>query len=309
MWDISERQNLDKMQRLLAARHTCFKLPNFLVFAGLVVSVLFSLSALAQVWWPTCFSPYGGYVALASVSYGLIEAWKLDPFVERRSALCAEIIDTFDRDLFEIDRNEHTKQGATRQIISHSSDAASDGAKKNFKDWYSRELSRLPIQVSALIAQYTTTSYDNALRRSYLAILKALLWIIWATILIVAVVGDLTIQSFLISVMVPFLPILTWCLKNLGKTQNLISDQERAISIMESQWSAVLGQRLSGDNLRDAIRDNQDDLFRRRSSSTLLLPLLYKFLRPKLEGNASRGALEFITEYERSRGRMLNGLQ
>ena len=115
--------------------------------------------------------------------------------------------------------------------------------------------------------------------------------------ILILIYGNLDAQTFVLSVMIPFLPILTWVLKMTSKTKLMVLDQDRALKIIDSQWLSVRAKRLNGANLKEAVKDNQADLFRRRAMSTLLFPLLYWILRPKLEGYAHRDAKRFVEEY------------
>lgn len=285
------------MIKYLIARNQLYILPNLLVVIGFSVAIFLSVSSLAQVWWPEKFLQYATYIAAVSVIYAIFDSYLLDPFVESRTFGCAEVIDQFDRKLFDMDGNEHTRGLVSRATIDDMAHRGSKMPLSQFKNWYREELGDLPRDAAVLVAQYTSMAYNKALRESYLRMLRYAQFVILALVVLIFILGNLDAQTFVLSVMVPFLPILTWVLKMLSKTKLMVSDQDRALKIIDSQWQLVCDRKLSGANLKDAANDNQADLFRRRAMSTLLFPSLYRILRPKLEGYAHRDAKRFVEEY------------
>lgn len=299
IWNINDIQNSSRMLDLLAARNYNYKLPNLIVFTGFLFVFFLSLASLGQVWLPDLLGSLPPYLAAASLIYTLIESWLIDPMVERRSIKGAELIDEFDRDLFGLDKNEHSRSGISRASVFQDAATLEEEKRGGIMDWYSHCLGDLPRDVAALVAQYTATSYDLALRKSYVKYLRVAIVVLFGLIIVIAMAGNIPFHDFVLYVMVPFLPILNWCIKNNVRTAALIEDQRRALKLMEVQWSTICQKQLTGQNLKDALMCNQADLFRRRCSSVLIFPTLYKALRPRLEGHAHRNAEAFVNEYGR----------
>lgn len=187
-----------------------------------------------------------------------------------------------------------------RSSIVHDAANLKEDKREGISGWYSHHLGCLPRDVAALVAQYTSTSYDQALRKSYVKYLEIGIAFLLGIIGVIVMIGNLHFHDFVLNVMVPFLPLLNWCIKNKVRTVALIDDQDRALKLMYVQWHSICRKQLAGKNLKDALKDNQADLFRRRCSSVLIFPMLYNVLRPRLEGHAHRSAEAFVNEYGRS---------
>lgn len=301
IWNIDDKQNTQEMLDLLAARNYNYKLPNTLIFLGFIFSAFLSMVSLLQVWIPSGYAGFPAYLAAISLVYTVHESWLIDPISERRSIRGAELIDEFDRELFNIEKNQHTRDTISRASVIQDAKTIDEETREYLKGWYSYHLGRLPIEYAALVAQYTATGYDQALRKSYITILQVAIFFLIAVILTTAMVSNMSFHEFVIKVMVPFLPLLNWCIKNYVRTKALVVDQDRSLKLMDVQWAAICRKQLSGQNLIDTLRDNQSDIFRRRCSSVHIFPMLYKILRPKLEGHAHRNAEVFAREYEGSR--------
>jgi hypothetical protein len=294
-WPINDRQNSPANIKYLAARRKTFEACNGLIIVGFLFALGLSIAAFLI---SDGTSDAAEILAIISLVFTIVEAKFIEPTITRVSRRNAALQEKFDCSLFEIDQNPHFAPDVSRASIELDAAALSNKKRVSLTDWYESDLGSLPKLVAAFVAQHTSTAYDHALRKFYLKILK-----LCFAILIVGLGSYLISQndkfreSLVVSV-VPFVPLVVWFIKNMLSNRELALDQEEALKIMDDVWMHILRGVLNGRPLMEAVRDNQDALYMRRASGTLIFPGIYKLKRSAFEGRAARTASTFRTEYE-----------
>lgn len=293
-WDINKQQNSNLNINLLAARLVQFKFLNLLTGAGFIISIIISIWAVSSLFIPGL---YPEYLALFSLIYTLLDAFFIEPEFERRAACGAGLMEEFDTNLFGIEENPNLQKPCGAAMVSEWAERIDQKRRSNLLNWHSGRLGDVPQEVAALIAQYSSTAYDQSLRLLYSRILTWFLVVLILGALLIAFYANIPIQDTVVRIFVPLLPIAVWAARNRAKTLGLITDQAQALSLMDQQWKLVVSGRLAGNKLRSVVRDNQDAVYRRRTNSVLIFPLIYKALRPRLEASTMRRAEDYVSDY------------
>jgi hypothetical protein len=294
IWNISDLQNSTKCINILAARRSSFRHCNFLVGVSFFVPLGLSLIAFLYLGSESLVLVY---LSIFSLTYSLAEVIYIEPKLEAVASQCAGLADDFDCEVFDLPINENFRSGCSYAFISEAASSLGEAEIETLRDWYRPELGMLPRQVSAFVAQYTSTAYDQALRKSFLKLLFWAIFLVCSSILVLMVYQNLEIRQSLISSVVPFLPLLVWFLKTIAANRKLVADQEATLNSMDRQWLNIRDHSLSGMSLDIINRDNQDGLYLRRTNSALIFPKLYFVLRPRLEGRAAQNAERFVAEF------------
>lgn len=280
--------------RFLAARVALFSRCNFLMFFSFVVAILFSVVAILT---PATSVGFANVLAMLTLFYTIFEVAYIDRLVAVRAVQCAGLAEEFDCRVFGIERNENFGKHDTDHKINILSSRLNEKKKIKIRGWYNEKLCEVPKPVAALIGQYTSTTYDQGLRSFYLQFLWSALVILGLSIFLYISYEDQKFRSSIVTFAVPFLPITVWLIKAIVANNLLVASQTEALKIMENQWELVKRKVLTNDALAVAVRDNQDALYCRRVSPSLVFPKLYALYRPTLEIRASRTAVTLVEAY------------
>ena len=260
----------------------------------MVFAVLLSVGA---VFTPATAKSFASTLAIVTLAYSLFEVGYIDRLLEARASRCAGLAEEFDCRVFEIERNQNFTKTDTDHTIDALSAGMSHRRRAGLKDWYSDRLGEVPKPVAALVAQYTSTAYDQGLRLFYLRILRVVTVVLCAAILVYMVWQDQKFRDSWVIFAVPFLPILVWLIKATVANCAIVESQEAALRLIEQQWELVRKRRLTHHALAQVVRDNQDALYCRRSNPSLVFPRLYALYRPHLESRASKKSEQLVSEY------------
>lgn len=294
-WPINELQNSTQNLKYLAARSKTFEVCNLLVVVGFLFALVFSIIAFLL---PSGKTEMAEILAIVSLIYTVFEACFIEPKIAKTSGQNAALQEKFDCNIFDMEQNPHFAPNLSRASIETDALGLSNEKMANLMNWYESDLGFLPKPVASLVAQYTSTSYDQALRRFYLKILWAL-FIVLIVCGVVFMVGenDRFRASIVVSV-VPFMPLSIWFIRTILSNRELVSDQDETLKLMDDVWLQICRGILKGPALLEAARDSQDALYIRRASGTLIFPGIYKLKRSALEGRAARTASTFRMEFE-----------
>lgn len=149
-----------------------------------------------------------------------------------------------------------------------------------------------------MVAQYTSTSYDQALRRFYLKILYTMLSALIVCGFVFLIIKNDQFRTSLVVSVVPFMPLLVWLIKSILSNRELVADQDETLKLMDDFWLQIRRGILTEPALLEAARDSQDALYIRRANGSLIFPEIYRLKRSKLEGRAARTASTFRQEFE-----------
>lgn len=297
-WPINEFQNSTANLKYLAARRKTFQVCNLLVAVSFLFALALSIIAFLL---PAANTEMAKILAIVSLIYTVFEAIYIEPKIAMTSTRNAALQEKFDCNIFDLEQNPNFAPDLSLASIEADASGLSNKKMANLKNWYESDLGSLPKPVASVVAQYTSTSYDQALRRFYLKILSALFIVLIVCSLVDMVVENDKFRAAIVVSVVPFVPLVTWFIRTIRSNRELVSDQEKTLRLMDEMWLQICKGVLRGPELLKAARDCQDALYIRRASGTLIFPGIYKLKRSALEGRAARKASTFRAEFERHR--------
>lgn len=292
-WQLNSTQNGDGFD-FLAARSANFRWASRLYLVSFIAPLGLSFIGF---WMTGIPSDAANILAIVSLFYTFLELVFIERTIARATKVGAGLAEKFDCEIFGIPRNEYMKGELSVASISHATESMTPKQIDALKNWYNPELQKLPKDVAAVAAQYTSTAYDMALRKTFVKCLFFMLGTLILGVLAFMIYKNLDIRQSLVTSVIPFLPLAVFLIKNALATRDLIAEQEAALRVMDTQIKQILRGVLRGGPLLEACRDNQDALYMRRSAPLLVMPGIYLVARRRREESANRYAAKLVSEY------------
>ena len=217
------------------------------------------------------------YLILSGIAYLFLEK-----HIKSLKSSAAVIQELFDCKVLEIKWNSvliHKKP--SKEIIDSTSEKF---LKKNDKSkllvWYSKNIEPLTTNVATLICQSTNCTYDSSFRKTVNRRILIIAILTFLIILVISMLNNLTLKSFLSNVLIPSFPIfiLAW--------KQYITNDENIEDLIVT--SSKIDKILSNSNFSSAIdyneiRQIQDRIYNSRKNRNLLPDWIFYKFRNKLE--------------------------
>jgi hypothetical protein len=166
---------------------------------------------------------------------------------------------------------------------------------EKIKDWYSPRVGELSLEIARLLCQRTNCWWDSKLRQRYSSFLKFGSIIVFATILTIGFISNLSLTevTLIASGLIPFFQFcIKHCIDNLEAARRL----DELVIYSKRLWDDALSRNLSEDILTSNSRRLQDEIFEHRSKSPLILDLYYGFFRDNDEALMNRSSEILVDE-------------
>lgn len=168
----------------------------------------------------------------------------------------------------------------------------------HFQAWYEVCIGRLPLHLARLIGQRTNISYDARLRRRYGGWLLALTLLFGVALLYVGLYKGLSFPDLIMTLLVPFLPMLTWALRERMQQANA------AVSLthLNSEWDKIWTKALEGGDATTVTAESrslQDAIYQHRERSPLVFDWVYFIFRSANEDEAHHAAEDLVRKVEK----------
>jgi hypothetical protein len=124
--------------------------------------------------------------------------------------------------------------------------------------------------------------------------------------LFVGVWKGLSLLDLTTTVLTPAAPALIWCLREHFRQCDVVEMSETTKAEAESLGERIASAECGEDECLRSSRELQNGIYARRASSPLMLPLVYRLRRRKMEVSMKAGATQMLTRY---RSQQLNRLQ
>lgn len=280
---ILKRQNKDiHINELLAQKRVYAIAKNYqglLIFISVPLPIIISLVVKTN---PTLIDEasyiYVLYAIIAAVGEKVLEST-----IDRLKKIAASIKETFDTKVLDIPVNETLNLVLIdREIIRRYSLKYKENQKivKKVTDWYSLAIKKVATNVASLLCQRTNITYDFSVRKRYKYLVYLISSITFAILLIIALMNDLSLQGFLIEVILPSIPVFMFAYKEINSNTESIDNLNHLRNLIESK----LTKTNIDDNIdKEHLRNIQDRIYNNRLLSPMIPDFIYNFLRPKLE--------------------------
>jgi SMODS-associating 4TM effector domain len=293
---IPKVQNEEPQLKLLRARTRIYGLASRILVAQLVLTLL--IPALGAIFVLLVPSARASIAALAL----LITA--LDVLVlDRRQKLlikrAAKVGESFDCAVLELpwDRFNAGEPLEIEDIHAAARAYARYKDDSGLRDWYPVAAGQAPLHLARIICQRTNLRYDSQLRRSYGTIIVSIASAILLLLFIGGFVQNLKLSDWVLT-MAPASPILTWAAREYYRQNDAADSLEEHLRAAKALWALALAGKCDADYCFARSREFQNAIYYRRASSTLIVPLLYRFKRLQLEDDMNEAAANFLADYQ-----------
>lgn len=298
--DIPMRQASDESRDLLRARHRNYRAAK--VTQGLLVLVSILMPVIG-VWIGPQVPEIRPYLALASLILLVMETALFDRIQKDRLKRGAKLQEQFDTDVFGLPWNRFVTGAPVEHedVRRLSAKPLSEKREAHFQAWYEVCVGRLPLHLARLIGQRTNISYDARLRRRYGGWLLTLTLLFGVALLYAGLYKGLPLPDLIMTLVVPFMPVLTWALRERMQQANA------AISLtnLNGEWDKIWTKALGGTDataLTAESRSLQDAIYQHRERSPLIFDWVYSIFRSVNEDEAHHAAEDLVRKAEKALG-------
>jgi len=295
MNNIPELQNTEKQIQRLAAQRQLYVVAkkvfgSHLLFSGPITVVLAFLVL--------SFSQAKGYVALWGLFLSASDLLWLTPWQQRLRDKAASVQELFDCDVLEILWHKF-KAGKPPdpELIKEQSTRYWKRSKKMppLKDWYSPEVGSLPLHVARLACQRSNCWWDAKLRRRYALWIIVIFFIVFISVLAVAMGNNFTLEDFVLKVAVPLMPTFLLAVRQFTEQMKTATRLDKLKDHAEDLWNNTMNGASESESTASA-RVLQDEIFENRKKSPLVFDSIYKWLQQDYEEQMCHGAMELVAE-------------
>ena len=298
--DIPKRQTSGENQGLLRARdrnyHAAKVTQGFLVLVSILLPV-------AGVWIGPQAPEIMPYLALASLILLVTETALFDRIQKDRLKRGAKLQEQFDTDVFGLPWNRFVAGVPVEHedVRRLSAKPLSEKREAHFKDWYEVCIARLPLYLARLIGQRTNISYDARLRRRYSGWLLTLTLLLGVALLYAGLYKGLQFPDLIMTLLVPFLPVLTWALRERMQQANATV----SLTYLNGEWDKIWTKALGGADAAAVTAESrslQDAIYQHRERSPLVFDCVYSIFRSANEDEAHHAAEDLVRKAEKALG-------
>lgn len=296
--NIPTRQASDENRGLLRARHRNYRAAK--VTQGVLVLLSIILPVIG-VWIGPQEPEIRPYLALASLILLVMETALFDRIQKDRLKLGAKLQEQFDTDVFDLPWNRFVTGAPVEHedVRRLSAKLLSEKREAHFQAWYEVCIGRLPLHLARLIGQRTNISYDVRLRRRYGDWLLTLTILFGVALLYAGLYKGLQFPELIMTLVVPFLPVLTWALRERMQQANAAISLTNLNGEWEKIWTKALGG-ADAEALTVESRSLQDAIYQHRERSPLVFDWVYFIFRSANEDEAHHAAEDLVRKAEKA---------
>ena len=289
MNDIAARQNDPRIQASLRAREHVMSQAKLFQGWFVVVSLVIPIVSF----FAPSDSETKAMMALAGFIVAALDVAVFDRWMKERLKLAARLIEKFDCDVLGLSPNEFVagKEVAFEVISTEAGHKMKPRDEARMPNWYSVNVSGLPIHLARLVCQRSNLFWDMTQRRKY----RHLLLVSVSVLLLVALVLSLAAGfkvSELVLALTPVAPFAIWAVRESNRHLEAINASEK----FEGEVTGLLQSALGGasvQKLESRSRELQDGIFNRRASSPPVFDIVYNWFRPGLEKQMQDSAADW----------------
>lgn len=288
--DIPVRQARDENKRLLRARDRNYRAAKTTQGTLVALSIMLPVvGVLAAPYLPE-IRPYA---ALAGLILLLLETALIDRVQKDRLKRGAKLQEQFDTEVFNLPWNRFVAGAPVEpeDVRALSAKPLSKAREAHFGAWYEPCVGRLPLYLGRLIGQRTNINYDARVRRKYGSQLLICTILFGVALLFVGLGMGLKFPDLVMTLLVPFMPVLTWALKERLQHANTAT----SLTNLGAEWDKIWTKALGGADAATVTAESralQDSIYQHRERSPLVFDWVYYRLRSTNEDEAHHAAEE-----------------
>jgi hypothetical protein len=239
------------------------------------------------------------YAALWGLSVTLLEQAIFSHSQKNLQEKAAKIQQLFDCDIFELDWSQLCSGSRPEPELIVSSSAKyrkKDPNYSNLKDCYPVSVGKLPIHEARLICQRSNIWWDAKQKLRYCKLILFGLIAITIIVFLVGLVGGLTLEKFVLAIVIPLLPAFIFTIRQYIENKQAATRLDNLRENSENIWQQVINRRITPQELERESYILQNQIYDNRRLSPLIFDWLYYRLKKQNEVEMNKGAETLIKE-------------
>jgi hypothetical protein len=290
--DIVAIQAIDENKLLLRARDRNYRKAKLTQGIFVVVSVMLPIIG---VLFGSKISEVKPFVALFGLVLILIDTTLIDHIQKDSLKRGAKLQEQFDTNVLKLPWNEFLVGARVEpeDVHSLSGKPVSAAREEHFNNWYDPCVSQIPQHLARFVCQRANISYDARLRKKYGTGLLYVTIFFGIVLLLTGLVMKLKFSDLLVTLVIPFMPVLNWALKERLQQVNTAN----FLTNLCAEWTKMWERALNGVGEDESMRDSrrlQDAIYQHRERSPLVFNWVYYYLREVNEDEAHHASENFV---------------
>lgn len=291
---IADKQNSPlNLTRLEAQRHLYSRAKTILLWQMLLGGPV----AVALAFFGPHFPAIKVLAALWGILVAIADVVWLMRLQKRWRTLAAQIQEQFDCDVLQLPWNDVKagKEPIPEVVEEAAEQYRAQNGVTSLLNWYSPQVSQVPIHVARIICQRQNCWWDSNQRRKYAAVVVVLVLGVFLGVLAVSIPQGITLERFLVAVLFPLLPALLIGYRQFNEQLEAATRLDDLREHAERLWAEVLTG-LSAETATTQARRLQDEILEHRKRSPLVFDYVFELLRAKHQTLANRTTDQYIAE-------------
>ncbi|ALS99773.1 S-4TM family putative pore-forming effector [Lacimicrobium alkaliphilum] len=306
--DINRNQNIERSINMIAAFRQKYSEVKRLGFIQVLMSVwipiflaLLALALKSQIitgMLGISHRDISVYVSIYCVFIALADLFLFNRLIDSGKELAAKIQEQFDTSVFGMPWNT-TLAGIKPddEIINSLKNKfyrVNSNKREHLTNWYNPKVADVDKNKGVLLCQRMNLYWDKAIRETVNE--RTLISLVcWCTfVLVVALIQDLSLQTFLLTAVCPLIPILIYSLKLITDNRKSITTLTRLKEVLESTWMDATNRHLTLAKLREV----QNEIYQHRKTNRPISDRFYWKRKDDFENDAQYSIEQMIDEIE-----------
>lgn len=221
------------------------------------------------------------HILMAYSLVALIVGFILESQNSKCRKIAAKIQQLFDSKVFGLEWDTHL--WGEKPSLEDVNDNIGNLPDEEFVDWYNPQIEDLNQIEAILICQRTNLVYDSKLRKRYNSIIDGIAWSFLIIILFVAFYKNEGIQTAIVFVGVPLVPIIKWFLATRKQNLEDINRCETLKSFIDDCLEKIKKNPIAINEC--TLYRIQDGIYRHRKVAFKIPDFLYNYMRNNQEKN------------------------
>lgn len=266
------------INQLKAARHLYTKAGHYstsYMFFCAFIPVVISIGRIF-------LSPDDHFALNTMMAYGvvaLVAGFILESEVSKHRKLAAKIQQLFDCEVFGLEWDSHL--WGSKPSLENISDNLGNLSNDGFYNWYDSLIEGLDRMEAILICQRTNLAYDSKLRRQFNYTVSTIATVVSLFILLVSFYRNEGIQTAIVFVGVPLVPVIKWFFSTKKRNLDNIESCESLKSFIDNSLEKLKKNHRAINE--SALYQIQDRIYINRNIAFKIPDCLYNIMRKDQE--------------------------
>jgi predicted pore-forming effector associated with SMODS systems len=293
---IPDEQNTQRQLDRLAAQRYLYSRAKTLLAVQMILTLPTPIIwAVATALWPDSKV----YAVFWGVTVSILDVLVLDRIQRSLVRQAAGIQELFDCDVLHLDwRRVKAGHRPDYEAILDASEKYKRKAAGSppLLNWYPMVVGQLPLELARIVCQRVNCWWDAKLKRRYASWMIAILTMLTITVFAISLIGGMTLQKFLLTVVAPLAPAYIFGVRESLRHLESARTSDRLKEHTQDLWARALDKIVSREDVTHESRELQAEIYDRRRTGTLIFDWIYKRLRRGYEEQMNKGAEELVEE-------------